>query len=42
MSTTSDRDKLLESYDYETLGDDPAEFDEWLDLYDKRESDPTA
>lgn len=27
-------DALLDAYDNDTLGDDPAEFDEWLELYD--------
>lgn len=30
-------DALLEGYDPDTLGDDPAEFDEWLALHDERE-----
>lgn len=29
-------DARLEAFDPDTLGDDPAEFDEWLALYEER------
>lgn len=42
MNDNADRraelDALLDAFDPDTLGDDPAEFDEWLALYEERQA----